>query len=58
MTNVIWCSLTIVEGIINYVIDSYRTTFLCFVQLLVQGALSLLIAAVQEVSKFASWPLR
>ena len=33
-------SLTIVEGIINFVIDIYRSTFLCFVELVVRGGLA------------------
>ena len=43
-------SLTIVESIINFVIDIYRSTFLCFVELVVRGGLSILIGAVEEVS--------
>lgn len=42
-------SLTVMEAIINFLVDIYRSTFLCFVELIVRGALSLLISAVQEV---------
>lgn len=43
-------ALTIMEAIINFIIDMYRSTFLCFLELVVRGGLSLLISAVQEVS--------
>lgn len=43
-------ALTIMEAIINFIIDIYRSTFLCFLELVVRGALSILIGAVQEVS--------
>lgn len=42
-------SLTVMEGIINFVIDIYRSTFFCFLELVVRGGLSLLIEGVQEV---------
>lgn len=42
-------SLTIVEAIIEFVIDIYRSTFLCFLELIIRGGLALLIGAVQEV---------
>jgi len=42
-------ALTVMEAIINFLIDIYRSTFLCFLELIVGGALALLIAAVQEV---------
>lgn len=43
-------SLTVMEAIINFIIDLYRSTFLCFLELVVRGGLAVLIAAVQEVS--------
>lgn len=51
-------ALTIMEAIINFIIDIYRSTFLCFVELVVRGGLSILIGAVQEVciSFLASLP--
>lgn len=42
-------SLTIMETIINFIVDIYRSTFLCFLELVVRGALDILIGAVQEV---------
>lgn len=42
-------SLTVMEAIINFIVDIYRSTFLCFLELVVRGGLSILIAAVQEV---------
>ncbi|KAG1777818.1 hypothetical protein EV702DRAFT_224682 [Suillus placidus] len=45
-------SLTVMEAIINFLIDIYRSTFLCFLELIVGGALALLIAAVQEITSF------
>ncbi|EJD03199.1 uncharacterized protein FOMMEDRAFT_20366 [Fomitiporia mediterranea MF3/22] len=43
-------SLTIVEGIINFMIDIYRSTFFCFLELVVRGGLSLLIEAVNDIN--------
>lgn len=43
-------ALTAMEAIINFIVDLYRSTFLCFLELVVQGGLSILISAVQEVS--------
>ncbi|KAG1752838.1 hypothetical protein EDB19DRAFT_1670083 [Suillus lakei] len=45
-------SLTVMEAIINFLIDIYRSTFLCFLELIVGGGLALLIAAVQEITSF------
>lgn len=42
-------SLTVMEAIINFIIDTYRSTFLCLLELVVQGGLAILIAAVNEV---------
>jgi hypothetical protein len=42
-------ALTIMEAVINFIIDTYRSTFLCFVELAVRGGLAILIGAVQEV---------
>lgn len=43
-------ALTVMEAIINFIVDIYRSTFLCFLELVVRGALSILLGAVQEVS--------
>jgi hypothetical protein len=45
-------SLTVMEAIINFIVDTYRSTFLCFVELVVRGGLAILISAVQEVPYF------
>ncbi len=37
------------EAVINFVVDTYRSTFLCFLELVVRGGLSLIIGATQEV---------
>ena len=44
-------ALTVMEVIINFIIDMYRSTFLCFLDLVVKGGLAIVIAAasVQEV---------
>lgn len=42
-------SLTVMEAIINFIVDIYRSTFLCFLELIVRGGLAILIGAVQEV---------
>ncbi len=42
-------SLTIMEALINFVVNTYRSTFLCFLELVVRGGLSLIIGATQEV---------
>ncbi|KAI0303569.1 hypothetical protein B0F90DRAFT_1626461 [Multifurca ochricompacta] len=45
-------SLTVMEAIINFVVDIYRSTFLCFLELIVRGGLSLIIGATQEINTF------
>ena len=45
-------ALTVMEAIINFIIDTYRSTFLCFLELVVRGGLAILISAVQEVPLF------
>ena len=42
-------ALTILQAVINFVIDIYRSTFFCFLELVVRGGLAILIGAVQEV---------
>ena len=37
------------EAIINFIIGMYRSTFLCFLELVVKGGLAIMIAAVQVV---------
>lgn len=43
-------ALTIMEVIINFIVDIYRSTFLCFLELVVRGGLGILIGFVSEVS--------
>ncbi|KAF7289502.1 Plasma membrane fusion protein PRM1 [Mycena chlorophos] len=43
-------ALTVMEAIINFIIDVYRSTFLCFLELVIQGGLAILIGAVQELN--------
>ncbi|TRM69986.1 hypothetical protein BD626DRAFT_563681 [Schizophyllum amplum] len=45
-------ALTIMEAIINFIIDIYRSTLLCFVELVIRGGISLLISAADEVKEF------
>ncbi|KAF9452753.1 hypothetical protein P691DRAFT_803477 [Macrolepiota fuliginosa MF-IS2] len=47
---VLTTSLTIMEAVVNFVVDLYRSTLLCFLELVVRGGLSILIGAVQEVN--------
>ena len=42
-------SLTVMETIINFIVDIYRSTFLCFLELVVRGGLAIIIGAVQAV---------
>ena len=42
-------ALTIMEAIINFVIDIYRSTLLCFIELIVRSVLSVLITLVDDV---------
>lgn len=42
-------ALTVMEAIINFIVDIYRSTFLCFLELVVRGGLAIIIGAVQEV---------
>ncbi|KAJ3889817.1 hypothetical protein GG344DRAFT_66800 [Lentinula edodes] len=43
-------ALTVMEAIINFIVDIYRSTLLCFVELIVCGALSVVIGAVSADS--------
>ncbi|KAF5385997.1 hypothetical protein D9615_002597 [Tricholomella constricta] len=43
-------ALTIMEAVINFIIDLYRSTLLCFLELVVRGGLSILIGAVNELN--------
>jgi len=50
-------ALTVMEAIMNFVVDTYRSTFLCFLELAVRGGLSLIIGATQEVRLIHLRPL-
>ncbi|KAJ7745438.1 hypothetical protein DFH07DRAFT_942850 [Mycena maculata] len=43
-------ALTMMEAIINFIVDTYRSTFLCFLELVIQGGLAILAGAVQELN--------
>ncbi|KAK0455543.1 uncharacterized protein EV420DRAFT_1310765 [Desarmillaria tabescens] len=43
-------ALTMMEAIINFIIDIYQSTLLCFVELVVRGGLAILSAAVKELN--------
>ncbi|KAJ6629529.1 hypothetical protein B0H10DRAFT_1368785 [Mycena sp. CBHHK59/15] len=43
-------ALTVMEAIINFIVDIYRSTFLCFLELVIRGGLAILIGAVQELN--------
>ena len=49
-------ALTVMESIINFLIDIYRSTFLCFLELIVQSGIAVLIGAVQAVRLSTSIP--
>ncbi|KAF9264119.1 hypothetical protein L218DRAFT_998862 [Marasmius fiardii PR-910] len=41
-------SLTAMQGTVNFVIDIYRSTYLCLLELVIRGGLAILIGAVKE----------
>lgn len=43
-------SITILESVLNFVIDMYRATFLCLLEFVVRGGLAILLGAVDGVS--------
>jgi len=47
-------ALTIMEAIINFIIDIYQSTFLCFLELIVRGILAVLQEAVDLVRSLCS----
>jgi len=48
-------ALTIMEAVINFMIDIYRSTLFCFLELVIRGGLAIIIAAVQEVCKLVAF---
>ncbi|CAE6400145.1 unnamed protein product [Rhizoctonia solani] len=45
-------SLTALQGIIEFVIDMYRSIFLCFLELVIRGGLAIIIGALTEITDF------
>ncbi|KAK2464312.1 hypothetical protein APHAL10511_003769 [Amanita phalloides] len=52
--DVLILSLTVMEVVINFIVDIYRSTFLCFLELVVMGSLQLLIKAAQEINNLVN----
>ncbi|KAJ9477803.1 Plasma membrane fusion protein PRM1 [Pseudozyma hubeiensis] len=44
-------SMTAIEKVLSYIVNSYKSLFMCFMELLVRGALAVLIEAVQLISQ-------
>lgn len=44
-------SITAIEKILIYIVDSYKSLFLCFMELLVRGSLAVLMEAVQLINQ-------
>ncbi|KIY53635.1 hypothetical protein FISHEDRAFT_7328, partial [Fistulina hepatica ATCC 64428] len=44
-------TLTAMEEIINFIVDVYRSTLLCFVELVIRGALAIVISALDEADE-------
>ena len=42
-------SVTILEAVLTFLIDSYRSIYLCALELIIFGALAVVIGAVEEV---------
>ncbi|GMK56113.1 hypothetical protein CspeluHIS016_0211690 [Cutaneotrichosporon spelunceum] len=42
--------ITVIEVVLNFIVDTYRSLLLCTIQLVVQGSLELLIGTVQTIS--------
>lgn len=47
-------ALTAMEAIVNFIIDTYRSTLLCFLELIVRTAFELLLGAVNELNSALS----
>jgi hypothetical protein len=45
-------SLTVLEAIVDFFVDTYRSTFLCFLELVIQAGLAVLASAAAEVCDF------
>lgn len=44
-------AITIIEAVVNFIVDTYRSMLLCTIELAVRGTLEILISAVQNVSR-------
>ncbi|TKY85406.1 hypothetical protein EX895_005568 [Sporisorium graminicola] len=44
-------SMTVIEKVLAYFVNSYKSLFMCFIELLVRGSLAVLIEAVQLISQ-------
>lgn len=44
-------SMTAIQKILTYIVNSYKSLFMCFMELLVRGALAVLITAVEFISQ-------
>lgn len=44
-------AIAIIEAVVNFIVDTYRSMLLCTIELVVRGTLEILISAVQTVSK-------
>lgn len=44
-------AIAIIEAVVNFIIDTYRSMLLCTIELAVRGTLGILISAVQTVSE-------
>ncbi|EPQ26846.1 uncharacterized protein PFL1_05481 [Pseudozyma flocculosa PF-1] len=47
---VLMLAITAVEEVLKWLVDSYRSLFVCFIELLVRGSLAVLLSAVQLIS--------
>ncbi|PWN52083.1 hypothetical protein IE53DRAFT_367513 [Violaceomyces palustris] len=47
----LYLGVVAIEAILVYLVDSYRSMYLCFIELLVRGTLSVLISAVEIISE-------
>ncbi|EJT97254.1 hypothetical protein DACRYDRAFT_84813 [Dacryopinax primogenitus] len=55
--DVLILTLQALEALIDFIVDMYRSTFLCFLELVIRGGLAVLIGAVQEVTSFLNTTL-
>ena len=51
MMLVLCSSLTIIEKVIGFMVDMYRSLLMCTIEFVVRGSLAILIGAVETVSR-------